>query len=399
MQKPKLQQRIKTRVVLTAAIFVLSGAFSSIVQAWAQAQITNHATVPVTVHVLYSGCETDSLYIPAATMEADAINPTVRTVPSGHYEEHHTHISEWWKSTARLGCLIEKIDVIFHGGGYVADAYMSSGTSFWQFGIYQRSANRFRVMSTQEIDSEKEEKVSEKEDAGKSPGFKIHNKSTIPLTIALDQIGCLYYDNLVKPGETFDKTTGAVWFTIKARVADPGKNLTTLSCAEPVVMALGMAVAAVVTVGGGDVAMAAAEGLSEAGAEATAAEIAAAEGASEAGAEATAAAEEASAKEAAVSSKRMKAGLEAFGQKAAMATLDAVMTAQLVANTSVSKAGQYAGPPWPFRCTHKPEYQITGGPDWNVCKGATAQSQWDSCVAKALTGNTPLKITQISGCQ
>ena len=28
----------------------------------------------------------------------------------------------------------------------------------------------------------------------------------------------------------------------------------------------------------------------------------------------------------------------------------------------VQKAGQYAGPPWPLRCTHKPEYEITGGP-------------------------------------
>jgi hypothetical protein len=45
------------------------------------------------------------------------------------------------------------------------------------------------------------------------------NKTSYPLTIQLCQVGVLYH-GLVKPGEVFFRETGAVHFTIRARIND-----------------------------------------------------------------------------------------------------------------------------------------------------------------------------------
>jgi len=51
----------------------------------------------------------------------------------------------------------------------------------------------------------------------RKPGFLIRNETDFDLDISLNQVGPLYY-GVVKPGETFIRDTGAVWFTIEASV-------------------------------------------------------------------------------------------------------------------------------------------------------------------------------------
>lgn len=144
------------------------------------------------------------------------------------------------------------------------------------------------------------------------------------------------------------------------------------SCAKPIVEAVVIAVVAVATLGAGDLALAGSEGAVEAGAVAGTVEAA----------------------EAARASLRMTTALNSFALSAGGAALTDLAQAKLIKNTSVTMAGQYAGPPYPFRSTHKPEYTITGGPDWSVCKGAVTQDAWDSCITAALTGPYPLKMTR-----
>ena len=219
----------------------------------------------------------------------------------------------------------------------------------------------------------------EKATAGMSPGFKIHNKSTIPLTISLDQLGCLYYENNVKPGQTFDRNTGAVWFTIKAKLYDPKQKLTTWACAKPIVELVGGALLAAATLGAGDLVFAPAAAGAEAGTEAAA---------------------EVAAEKAAVSLARKMAekALEKLVIGSGLATLGVAAKKRLEANTATDVTGAYAGPPWPFRCKNKPEYNITGGPNFSLLKGLKTQTQVDEAMLKLLTGEYPLKIRKINGC-
>jgi len=66
------------------------------------------------------------------------------------------------------------------------------------------------------------------------------------------------------------------------------------------------------------------------------------------------------------------------------------MGKELAATSEGSLKGQYAGPPYPFRCTHKPEYKITGG--W----GAPTKNEKGEPV---IPPGTPLQIEKIAnGC-
>jgi hypothetical protein len=96
----------------------------------------------------------------------------------------------------------------------------------------------------------------------------------------------------------------------------------------------------------------------------------------------------------ALKSYRFKTALKSFANFAAGIAFGDIAQANLRKNTAVTMVGQYAGPPYPFRTTHKPEYTITGGPNWNLCKGAVTQGDWDGCVERALTGPYPLKMTR-----
>lgn len=48
--------------------------------------------------------------------------------------------------------------------------------------------------------------------------MSIHNDTEVILNIALSQVGPLYYQNFVKPGECVTFDVGKVWFTIDGRV-------------------------------------------------------------------------------------------------------------------------------------------------------------------------------------
>ncbi|MBB4843718.1 hypothetical protein HNP55_002241 [Paucibacter oligotrophus] len=84
---------------------------------------------------------------------------------------------------------------------------------------------------------------------GVSPGFQIQNKTDYPVLVTLEQIGCLYY-GIVKPGEVFQRNTGAVWFTIKASMAPDLKEPTVASCIrKPALYAATIVVAGISTAG------------------------------------------------------------------------------------------------------------------------------------------------------
>ena len=317
--------------------------------AYDRVHINNFSTSSGVVEVDYLGCTKDVWAITPAIVGRNGIQPSSSHGP-----------------TTRGGCLVTKISASFghyvkaNGEPYVftgfgfggvqpvwksdgieVDSYNSSGTSYVNFTIVQRSEKRFRIMSDAEI-------KYENQGANMSPGFKIWNKTIWPLSIALSQVGCLYYDT-IKPGQFFDRNTGAVWFTIQANIsADGTETRTDWDCELPVLKVVGGI--ALSALSGGVFGVA---GVASATMTATA-------GASAAASSATV----------------MWAGKEIFEQ--------------LKATSEGSLKGQYAGPPYPFRCTNKPEYEITGG--WGA---PTINEKGEGVVP---TG-TPLKIQKINnGC-
>ena len=78
-------------------------------------------------------------------------------------------------------------------------------------------------------------------------GVQIKNCTAVPLKIQLCQVGVLYHE-LVKPGESFVRNTGAVHFTIVATLSD--KDDTGLKdTVLPIVGVIGGTLAAMVTAG------------------------------------------------------------------------------------------------------------------------------------------------------
>lgn len=315
--------------------------------AYDRVHINNFSTSSGVVEVDYLGCTKDVWAITPAIVGRNGIQPSSSHGP-----------------TTRGGCLVTKISASFghyvkangepyvftgfggalpvwKGDGIEVDSYNSSGTSYVNFTIVQRSEKRFRIMSDAEI-------KYENQGVNMSPGFKIWNKTIWPLSIALSQVGCLYYDT-IKPGQFFDRNTGAVWFTIQANIsADGTETRTDWDCELPVLKVVGGI--ALSALSGGVFGVA---GVASATMTATA-------GASAAASSATV----------------MWAGKEIFEQ--------------LKATSEGSLKGQYAGPPYPFRCTNKPEYEITGG--WGA---PTINEKGEGVVP---TG-TPLKIQKINnGC-
>jgi len=367
-----LLKRIYKQLICSFFLFSFLGFHNSSL-AYDQVRIFNYANVPATANIIYAGCRHDTLELPPAAANKDAIIPSWQEVPAGHYEQHHTHISRWWKwDSPRGGCLVTRIDINFQGGNYSVDSYRSSGTSYSEFHILQRSASRFRVMSKQEM--------NQPDSAEMSPGFKIHNRSTIPLTISLDQVGCLYYQNNVQPGGTFDRNTGAVWFTIRAKLFDVNHQTTDWACAEPVLEYVGAALVAAFTAGYGDAIYAAVFGS----------EVATAAGGAAVAGEAVAANS--------AFTTMLKEAVKKWALSGALIAAGTVAQKNYTANTATSKAGEYAGPPFPFRCTLKPEYAITGGPDWSLLKGAKTDEEMQQKITEALSGNFPLKITKLNSC-
>jgi hypothetical protein len=251
------------------------------------------------------------------------------SAPAGQLQKDGSIKAGYWEASSRGVCLITGIDASLAGADKAVASYSSSGTSYGNF-IIQGTQSDYRVWSDHQLAAE-----NAKTREGKSPGFYIVNKTRWPVSVSLEQVGCLYYGT-IKPGEAFSRETGAVWFTIKANIQPDGKEpRSDWDCAKPVAAIVGSVLAAAATGGYGAFALpgviAAAGGTMAAATTSTIA-IAAASG--------------------------TVATLAKFGVQQAGELLQE--------NGAGSWKGQYAGPEWPFRCDQKPTYVISGG--WNLNK-------------------------------
>lgn len=192
------------------------------------------------------------------------------------------------------------------------------------------------------------------------PGFEIKNDTRWPLQISLDQVGPLYFD-LVQPGKTFVRDTGAVWFTIRAAIClDPKDQITTWDAVWPIgamtVGVLASAIIVAVTAGTAGPAIAGAAGAASAGGATTLT------GATLAGVGAlapTLVGLGVPAGTALIVSGFTIGGTVAAGSAAAKA----IAAAFKEENSVAKQPGSYAGPPWPFREDRK-KYRVVGGPDF-----------------------------------
>lgn len=307
--------------MLIVLLSLLTACFAGMGQALAypDAVIYNHALHPVSIKVEYLSylCSDDTYRVPAAKRMKDKIVPS-RTKAAGRGQCLITHIS------LKKGNDYVPTSTI---GGKKAYGYNSSGTSYSEFHIIDRGSH-YLVMSKAEIDGEKYA-------AHGTPGFLIKNRSDYPVTVSLDQIGCLYHD-VIQPGATWKKTTGAVWFTISANTSMDGvDHINDLKdCVYPVLKAVKFAAELGASIGGC-----------------------------------------ATCGEAAVSDAEMFAAT-----LAGTALYD-----KITKNTTAKKLPfQYAGPPYPFRCMNMPEYEITGGPssgqNVTLTEGEKAIVRKDYCV-------------------
>ena len=194
-----------------------------------------------------------------------------------------------------------------------------------------------------------------------TPGFIIKNETIWNLQLSLNQVGPLYF-GVIKPGEIFQRSTGSVYFTIRASIfLDEADRITEWDAILPVAAIVGTVVISAITAG------AAAYAGGPAYAAAAASGVAGVKGLSSAGMLATAVA----------ASQLVNAGFKAGAAliiggvvvgggtgAAASATVQAALREIFKKqNVSVSRAGAYAGPPWPFR-RHVQSLSITGGPTY-----------------------------------
>ncbi|MEA3247371.1 MAG: hypothetical protein U9Q74_14550 [Gemmatimonadota bacterium] len=329
---------------LLVAVPSLAGA-----QGYPSARVENHTVNDATVHIEYISCRGDNIaHIPAMYMKA--VNG----------DSAETVISAGVPSARRGACLIRRIDAGFTKGDTKTKitSYTSSGTSYNQFMIMPW-AEGYRVFSRQEY-------AAETSRGQKSPGFDIENKTNWPVSIALSQVGCLYYGT-VKPGEHFIRRTGAVWFTIEAHIQPDGKeSRKDTDCIAPV--------AAVV--GGIFIAAASAGTLTKLGVGVAAAGTGAA-----------------AATKAAVTGKMVAIAAAKAGAKS-LATFGAGAIGNAMRANGVGQLkNQYAGYEWPFRCDKMPTYEITGG--WG---GYMEEKAPDGTVTMGIGEGTPLKITKTNTC-
>lgn len=268
----------------------------------------------------------------------------------------------WTSPSSRGVCLITGIWANPIGGKPIT-AYSSSGTSYGTF-LITPTQNDFRIWSKQEFAAENSP------GGGKSPGFHIVNQTIWPVSVALSQVGCLYYGT-IKPGEAFSRSTGAVWFTIKANIQADGKEpRKDWDCIAPVAIIVGAAVLTAATAGAASfVALPAAGTAAAALAPLTMSATMTVTGAALGG------------------------GITGALSGAAGTSLKKITAKEigdaLKPNGDASWAGQYAGPEWPFRCDEKPTYVISGG--WGR---PTADKDGNM----SMDVGTPLRLTKTNGC-
>ncbi|WP_298117075.1 hypothetical protein [Flavobacterium sp.] len=171
-----------------------------------------------------------------------------------------------------------------------------------------------------------------------TPGFQIKNDTQWPLIISLNQVGPLYYE-LVQPGQVFRRDTGAVWFTVKARISPNNTlDIDTWDCVWPIAAIVGGVLLGAVT--GGYSAFAGVAGSLGASALVSGGALS-------------------------LSSIVIEGTVAG-----ALATMTPAMGAKALADifegsSDLSSAGEYAGPPWPFREDMNMQ-TITGGPKASI---------------------------------
>ena len=317
--------------------------YSAPALAYGRATVINRTSLPVSGTIHYAGCRADNFSIGAGTVGKNSVISPAQTTISAY----------------RGGCLITSINATV--GGKAAVTYTSSGTGYETF-VVAASNDGYKVNSLAGI-------AAEASNAQGGPGFTITNNTNYPLEVSLGQVSCLYY-GVVLPGQTFDRVTGAVWFTIDAQQQmDTVEHKTLASCALPIAIVVGTVVLAAITAGVG-----AYVGL---GAAAAAPAIGSA----------------AAALAPVVTSTTVIVGSAAAGSGTAAALTSSAVTASvgnaLKPNGQGELKGQYAGPPWPFRCDQKPTYSVTGG--W----GKTTKDTDGNTIIPL---GTPIKITKTNTC-
>lgn len=301
------------------------------------AKIRNRTIFPGTGIIRYSShlCSADRFSVPAGVVQEDG------SIKEG-----------FWQARTRGVCLITRIDAQLKGAERRVTSYTSSGTSYSNF-IIQNTQTDFRVWSDHELARENAKSIE-----GKSPGFHITNKTIWPISIALSQVGCLYYETIPRNG-VFKRNTGAVWFTIQATIQPDGKEQRDdWDCVAPVAVIVGSAILAAASAGGGVfLAVPAYAGALAPIATSTAVTV-------------------------------TGAALLAGGTSVTSGLLISMGTV-LAKNGSTHLVGQYAGPEWPFRCDQMPTYEIVGGPDPPI-RLADGGFRVDV--------GTPLRIVKVNDC-
>ena len=283
------------------------------------------------------------------------------TVGAGIQKGSKFEVTTGSPKSSRGACDIKNIRVTGLPNG--AEAYHSGGGGDFNFYLIQ-SGSSYKLLSA----SEKEERNNEARNAEMSPGFKITNNTNYPLFVSLNLGVCLYYET-VMPGKTFDRTTGAVWFDIKATMFINKKKPTEAEfsklCIQPIEDVVGAALIAFSGTYAEDF-------MEKYWAES-------AEGVN--------------------MFKVMSAtGTSIYETLTHLPDIKDALSAEVTMT--------YAGPPWPVRCTHKPAFRVTGG-----IAGGKHDKGWMAIATEAgdtKTKNkkladyvskhtTPLKIEKITG--
>lgn len=313
--------------------------------------VHNYAPFGLQIWVHYSVCDTK--WLPVSTGKIDSAG---RTTPGGMSPSY---------MSGQNACLITKITVEADAGApsVQISPYMSSGTSYRTFYFLPAPPEQEIVKGVPkywQLYSQAEASIPDQGVTGKSPGFVITNKTQWPVAVSLDQVGCLYHDAL-KPGASMNRTTGAVWFTMTAQIVPDGVDPNSdLSCAIPIIEVVADVLEAVMTAG-----VVSWAGLTES---------AVIESVGPMGAKL-------------IPMSVVRGATVAAGKGILSSQMDNIMSL-LRPHQVATKPGQYAGPPWPFRCDQKPTYEITGG--WGKT-GYTADGFW-------IDPGSPLVITKTNTC-
>lgn len=310
--------------------------------------IHNYAPFGFIAHASFEACDSQTIDVSPATYDKAG------NVTPGKAEEN---------VKGGTACMVHNIVVQPNPAakvGVITD-YRSTGTTYREY--YFLPTTEQEVIGAGidwQLFSAHEANIPDQGTTGKSPGFVITNKTKWPVAVSLSQVGCLYHDAL-RPGQSMNRTTGAVWFTVTAQIVPDGVDPNTdLACAIPVVEVVADVLEAALTAGA----------VSWAGL--------------------TAAAVEESVGPAAaylIPTSAISSATTA-GAKGILMSQYPALIANLFRNRTDQLMSQYAGPPWPIRCDQKPTYEITGG--WGAT-GYRADGFW-------IDPGSPLTITKTNSC-